>query len=270
MAKRYLLWKPPLVPSKKRLKTFARILKAIRKKSGNKALLLGATPSLRDLLAEMKFDVTLIDFSPNMIFAMTKLRKTESKERKIVGNWLEASRIIEDKFDVIIGDVVTNNLVSIKNYPKFFYEMEKLLKPQGELILCVVGNFKNKKMSIDKMVQIAKNFPDYYKVYENKMYDDIVCLFSDPKIYNQRTFLSNFFLPLIILKQKLKKGEINKKEFNLLRSIIHLPLKISCPPSKVFNKLASQYFKIIKIDWDKNCHPVYNYFHRVYRLKRKN
>ena len=78
--------KPPERPSKKEIAIYEKHLQEIlwaRKKRKIKAIIFGATPEIRDLLAKHKiFDVTIVDINPNMVRAMQELLKiSKAKER---------------------------------------------------------------------------------------------------------------------------------------------------------------------------------------------
>lgn len=258
----YQKFLPPLVPSRRRIKIYKDLLKGVIKDSGNKVLLLGATPAIRDLLAQMKFDVTLIDVSLNMIKAMTRLRKINSKERKIIGNWLEAETLIKDKFDCVIGDAVTNNLI-FSQYPVFFQKMKDLLKPSGSLILCHCGKFLKKKMTVSQLVKKAESQPRYFREYANKFFDYFLCLMYDPRIYRRGILWLNG------VNRVLKEKKVNSKLYSLLAFDDFPALKVSLPTQGDFKKTFAGCFKLEAIKQEKNCHPVYYTFHKIYQLRPK-
>ena len=72
---------PPSRPSRGDLDIYRKLISKYKeKKRPVKALILGATPELRDLLAYFKFEVTVADINPAMIQAMTSLKKSKSRE----------------------------------------------------------------------------------------------------------------------------------------------------------------------------------------------
>ncbi|PIN85987.1 hypothetical protein COV19_07255 [Candidatus Woesearchaeota archaeon CG10_big_fil_rev_8_21_14_0_10_44_13] len=102
------------------------------KKSKIKVLVLGATPELRDMLARIKADVSLIDVSKYMIREMTKLRKTRSKEHRFTGNWLKMP-FSGGYFDIVVGDLAQGNIPKNKK-DIFLAEISRVLKKEGYFI----------------------------------------------------------------------------------------------------------------------------------------
>jgi SAM-dependent methyltransferase len=103
------------------------------KKNGVKALVLGATPELRDILAELGYEVTILDINNEMIQAMTSLLKVKNpKERVVVGNWLE-NPLPSGSFDLVIGDAVLPN-VMWEERTKLLREVHRVLRPNGVFV----------------------------------------------------------------------------------------------------------------------------------------
>ncbi|MFH1769927.1 MAG: class I SAM-dependent methyltransferase [archaeon] len=114
---------------------FYKLSKIAIEKTGSKnpkVLLLGATPLVRDYLAKLDAEVTLIDLSKKMIKEMTKMCNHKKKENFVAGNWLDMP-FKNHEFDVVVGDIVLPN-VSIKNTDKFLKEVNRVLKPEGAFI----------------------------------------------------------------------------------------------------------------------------------------
>ena len=125
-------YKAPGAPSKSDLMIYRRYWHQIfGKEIGVKALVLGSTPQLRDLLYELRAEVTIIDINFEMSLAMTELLKKAKPDREvwIKANWLN-NPLADNYFDVILGDVVLEN-VPTPLQPKFFQQLRKILKPGG-------------------------------------------------------------------------------------------------------------------------------------------
>lgn len=143
--------------------------KIIGNKKGAKALVLGATPQLRDMLSGLKCRTTLVDINPEMVHAMTTLlkRKPYKKEIKRRGNWLD-TKLPEKSFDIIVGDAVIGN-VGWEQQDKMLEEMRRILKGDGAFITRVeafpekwknspfekvFGKFKRKKKSMRSAMEL--------------------------------------------------------------------------------------------------------------------
>lgn len=103
---------PPASPSKVDINIYGQFIMssiAERKTNTATALLLGCTPSLRLLMANMDIFVTCVDVNPNMIASTTSLIGEKANgESYICQDWLEME--LEHKYSVIIGDKVLDNI----------------------------------------------------------------------------------------------------------------------------------------------------------------
>jgi SAM-dependent methyltransferase len=138
--------------SKQEVNQYKQWLKEIRQladknKKPLSALVLGATPELRDALSEFGYEISSIDINKDMFLAMDQLLKSkDSKEKIVIGNWLE-NNLPSDSFDVILGDAVLPNIPWSQRI-KLLKEVKRLLKPNGIFLtraFCVPGKkpFKN-------------------------------------------------------------------------------------------------------------------------------
>lgn len=261
-------WKPPYRPSKRRMGIYKKLILSAIINSGKKALLLGATPEVRNLLYRLGCEVTLLDINPNVIRAMEEFMKfkNRAKEKIVIGNWLKASELLRKKFDIVIGDSVTNNLIS-KQLPKFFAELRKLIKPLGSVILTNGGRYpKPRKFTAEDMVRRVKKNKNYYRNKKKLMYDTWLVWAFDSKIYNPRT--GDIFCDTQekIFEDKFKKGKITREELNLLKiKLGHLECSAM---GKEIEKLMKKHFKINRIFRESKSHRVFD-FYRIYELRPK-
>ena len=120
------------------------------------------------MLAELHFEVTIFDFNPDMIKAMTMVRKIKSKEKVVVGDWFKKN--ISDRYDLITGDTVFNN-VKPSQYIKLANIMKSYLKTDGLCLQEICGNFSRQKGQnridglVNKMKSNSKYFNDKKNVY---------------------------------------------------------------------------------------------------------
>jgi len=90
---------------------FITIAKGNKKKI--KALILGATPEIRDLSLSMGFETISVDISPSLLLALTNVMEHKENSNNIfmVGDWLNLHKFLEkDSFDIVLGDLAVNNL----------------------------------------------------------------------------------------------------------------------------------------------------------------
>ncbi|MCD4761314.1 class I SAM-dependent methyltransferase [bacterium] len=119
--------------------------KAIGKKTEFTALVLGATPELRDMVLERGGQLTTLDISQDMIKKTTPLMKHQNhtNETIIEGSWLE-SGFKDNSFNIILGDGISAN-IAFQDQDQLFSQLKRLLNSDGFLILREVGLSKDRK-----------------------------------------------------------------------------------------------------------------------------
>lgn|GEM_PF-4065973 len=129
-------WKQITSPSRPTEKELSIFRKACEKKligvTDPKVLIMGATPELRDLLADYKnAEIVLLDINMEMILGMTSLTqiKNEENETWIKGNWIKAP-LPEKYFDLILADFTVENL-PLHLHQQYFENIHHWLKDDG-------------------------------------------------------------------------------------------------------------------------------------------
>jgi hypothetical protein len=86
ITKEWAVMIPPLRPSFGEITIYQRCLENIigKKRKKIRALILGATPELRDLTARLGIDTTIVDVNPNMVRGMTELLEYSDGQEKVV------------------------------------------------------------------------------------------------------------------------------------------------------------------------------------------
>jgi hypothetical protein len=227
--------KHPIVPGRESISIYKKLIKKYIK--GKKALLLGPTWQIRDMLAKMKFHVTCVDISSQVLEFHNRMCKVKKRNEKIlVNDWLKYSP--KEKYDLVIGDAA-NFQFSEENYPKFFKKVASWLKPDGVSIQLIEINNNNPRVSlkyIANYINNSKKPEDYrmraycyigYLVFKNKEgYGDLAALDSD-------------------LKRLVEKGTLNKIKYE--KFSLHLKRFMACLlPKKKVEKYMKQYLKIIE------------------------
>ena len=159
---------PPSRISKEEIQNYRNWLKkANEKKESKKALVLGATPEIRDILKENNYEITIIDINTEMILAMTSLLKTKNPDEIFVkANWLN-NPLADNYFDVVVGDAILPN-IPLKDRTQLLSKINRLLKPNGIFItraFCVPDKkpFKN----VDEILEyFSKKEPNMQSALE--------------------------------------------------------------------------------------------------------
>jgi ubiquinone/menaquinone biosynthesis C-methylase UbiE len=231
--------------------------KVIHKCKGKcKAIIYGATPELRDLLAKYEVDVTLVDINPNMVKAMEQLLEySDGNEKVIISNWTEIP-LKDGQYDVILCD---HGLVHVpfEIWPKFFSEMARLLKKGGFMINSMVTVPRNQIISMEEFIGMYKrgnifSMEDkFFALFRASLgLDDIKegKYLKDMDDYNKK------------LKEYVEKGEITEKDFSFLEN--PWKAKAVLPPKEAVDQESNKYFQIKSIRTNLE-HPVFT-CHKIY------
>ena len=253
---------PPWRPTDKEIDIYEDyLLKAVKNIKKPKMLILGATPELRDLTAKHKIATTIVDINPNMVAAMASILEiSDGREKKLIANWLEIP-LPAHQFDAILCDHGMH-WIFFDEWDKFLKDKNRLLKKGGYFINSYVTVDKNEIMNVDDIVKVFKNNKftredKFYYVYramfgfndaEGKLY------YKDLGRYDKD------------LAKYVKRGVLNKKEFEFLKCPFGDVKCVNVPKEEVDKKLG-QYFEIksIKVNFE---HPVFT-CHKIYFLKAK-
>ncbi len=150
---------PPGVPSESAIEHYKRlILKSTNNKPG-KALVLGATPQIRDMLQDINFEVTIIDINFEMIFATTDMMRHKNPEEIIVrSNWITCP-LKSNYYDIVIGDLVLCNIPkNLKD--KFLRQIHRVLKKDGSWITKLfIMNIDSKEENFEDLIEPFKTLP---------------------------------------------------------------------------------------------------------------
>lgn len=122
-------FKPPSRPSKEETEIYARLIKQNCSES-QRALILGATPEILNVLSEANLQTDLIDINQEMVDAMLEIASQSEHERVItIGNWLDMP-YEDNSFDVVLGDAVIQN-VPYADRHNMIEQIWRVLRPGG-------------------------------------------------------------------------------------------------------------------------------------------
>lgn len=246
-------YRPPGRPSKSAIAEYRRHLKTAKQglKRKPRVLIFGATPELRDVAYEEKYEVTFIDLNLEMILAMTSIMKHKNPEEiAVCGNWCDLP-FQNHYFDAALGDIVLSNVPG-ELQDTFLKETQRVLKPQGYFI--------------SKIEVVPKDFPfESYEAVLNKFknvplsfYPDRASMPLELMVYfhnltfNHKKKLIDLSLVIKGLKKYFKKDRFahpNKK----LNALLNDMWQMWQPMNKTWSvsweheveKQTKKYFKII-------------------------
>lgn len=231
------LWRrygPPARPTEGDIRIFERhARRAVRDKTGW-ALVLGATPELRDLLAKMSFRVTAVDNGLRMLLAMTTLlTQVAERENLVVGEWLTLP-FGDDLFDLIIGDR-SFNMLPVSRLDSLMVELWRVLRPEGllstSLYVHAIGRPLQQVLS-EWGLGKSRIFADlwFWALYSS--YDET------SQTVDTKSYLDE-------LDKLYEDGHLPQSTYRLFRNIEKRPGKITVPKSADFESLLAKYYTIL-------------------------
>ncbi len=258
--------KVPHRPSVGELRIYEDYIKKLVKEGKKTALVLGATPGIRDILAKYNFEATLLDVNFDMIKAMGSLvRRKKRSEKIVIGNWIKMP-FKENSFDIALGDHSYSN-IDFKKWDKLSKEIIRVLKPDGYHIHNM-NIALPEKLSFEGLIKKYRQNPELFRDYKNKVLYQYQVYTSDPRIYNRKIFKSDWEKYDNILAKFYRVGKISKKELKILGNPLSTKgFKFYLPPKKIVDKLFKKYFRIIKVKHNK-AHPVFKRY-QIYLMKNK-
>ena len=262
--------KPPERPSQEEMAIYEKHLKEILqiRRGKIKAVILGTTPEIRDLLARYKiFDVTLVDISPNMVRAMQELLKiSKGREKVVIANWLKTG-LPAHQYDVVFCDHGSAH-IKYPQWPDFFKEQKKFLKKDGFVLHNIVTRPLVEAISVIDFVKIYKKTKSKFSRHD-KFYYNYLCFlkFKDYKTkYNKRLGDVNK-----ILKRFVSQKRITQKDFQKMKTPWEDAI-VAIPPQRVVNEIFQKFFVLRALEYGTD-HPIYTchqiYFGQIKQLKKK-
>jgi len=252
---------PPGRPSKQAISLYRQFAKKsfIGLKHQPRVLVLGATPEIRDILAGLKVEVSIIDLNMEMILAMTEVTKKKNPNEIIVkGDWTKMP-FASNYYDLVMGDIVLSNVPRSLQTP-FLKEVKRVLGPRGYFIskMEVVPNdwqFESFDTVLNKYAKIP--------VVKNTAMELFAHLHTN--IYQPKNRLIDTNDIKKGLKKYFKKGKYkhpSSKVTKLLNKIWEtwkpMEKRWTVAYEKEVSKQVSQYFKIQKKIVLNDC-----YFHEI-------
>jgi ubiquinone/menaquinone biosynthesis C-methylase UbiE len=256
---------PPWRPSKGEINIYEDYVQKILHKCNGKckALIMGSTPELRDMLAKYEIDVTLVDINPNMARAMTELLEySDGKEKIVNANWLNMP-IKESQFDIILCDQGLHHIF-FEDWEKQLTEVSRLLKNEGYFLNGIVTVEEKEKITAAKIVNILKNTTFSL---EDSFYYGYRLWCSIPDV-EERKFYKD--CEVIIQEYERLYGEekIDKKEMEMLIIPFFIKgLKVVMPIKSAVDQMLGKYFTIksVRVNFE---HPAFT-CHKIYFGKKK-
>jgi hypothetical protein len=100
------------------------------------SLVMGMTLGLREVLCDLRHKVTCLEISDDAIdFLGDGIPESCRKNETIVkGSWLEMSKLLDNKYQFILGDGVFPNILEFKDQELLIREIRKMLLKNGKFL----------------------------------------------------------------------------------------------------------------------------------------
>jgi len=249
---------PPARPSRGDLKVYDRHIEELPFRPRN-ALVLGATPEIRDLLARKKIQVTISDFNINMIKAMSLLCKTKSKERILLANWMK--KFTDDKFDLILSDAGLN-MLNWKDWEKTLGNIRDMLTPRG-YVLQKIAFYDKKRGKMNSLEIIKKWRAKKLRTPDMRWFLE---MYSDYGVYDRKSMIDSKVKLLAGFEKSYKNGDLRDKEWEIVKRYDD-KVVMTVPSKNKVNGIIKKYFRIVRVTAGEDF--LYCQDMPVYLLKRK-
>ena len=211
MAVKWRTFTPPVRPSKAEIYFYEYKIRELIfgcKKRNLKALVLGATPEFRDLLAQYKDEIqtTLIDNNEVSVGAMNLLMQKKNPEEKIVlGNWLKMPFPVHS-FDLVFSDSAQDN-IPFKVFDQFFEAVHKILKPTGYWFFGAVNLDRKDGINFAKYLHLYRKNPRYFRKFQNFVWR-LFQLAKDNKFYDAQSRVFDFHKVDLAVQKLVQEGKL--------------------------------------------------------------
>ena len=254
----------PFAPDKSELRAYKSAFKLIKDAPKN-ALILGATPELRDLAIKHGFKSHAVDLSKDVLKKYSSIMKYKNHKYNIpiVKNWLNM-KFKDNFFGIILGDMSLNNLATKKDNLKLVKIMKKVLAPKGMFATRHFLYLKTvKPMPLKKLLKAYRGkkitYADFVAELRSLTYKD--------RVYNEKTYQYDAKKNFDLIDLDYKKGLFTEKEYRGIAPFRNNVINTFYPEDKFISLFEDNGFKLKKRVINKK-HRFYKFF-PVYIFQRE-
>lgn len=248
---------PPFAPSKNEVSFYRKYLDLV---SGNelpdRALILGATPELRDSAIDANLESWAVDISGEMMEKFSSLMKHHKHpfDKQQVKNWLEID-FPELYFGAVLGDASFINLTSRKHNRELAKVCSKIIKKGGYLILrqAVYTRYKG----YDNALKLVDDFRSRKIGWQDLFIELRFNIFKN-ELYDKKTYQYNGIKNFELIDELYNKGILNKQEYERINRFRNNVTNTFYPEEEFVRMIESNGFKLVKRFHDKP-YLFYNY-----------
>lgn len=254
---------PPFAPSKNELNFYKKYIVKITKTKAlpRRALILGATPELRDLAIKFGLESHSVDISKEMMEKFSSLMKFSGhpKDKRLIKNWLQM-KYPKNYFGIIMGDASLNNLATCADNDILFEICSRILGDGGFLVLRQIvypSKFKPYK-------NLKRFINDYRlkKIAWEDFFTELRIFIFKEKIYNKKTFQYDAGKNFKLIDELFKNKIITANEYNRINIFRNKVINTFYPRINFIKAAEKKKFKILK-EFHDNQFRLFNYMYMM-------
>ncbi|MBS3121761.1 class I SAM-dependent methyltransferase [Candidatus Woesearchaeota archaeon] len=254
---------PPRVPTSAELKFYENYLKEaknlsdekitfLRKSAGERkeleknALILGATPELRDLVLDSGFNCYSVELNKDVAEKLSEImnNKGHPRDKVIIGDWLEMDKKKKffDFFDIVLGDGSFINLATKEDNEKLARILSKVIVKGGYFVTRqVVWTDKFKPMQKNKLIEAFRK----KEICWQDLFIELRFWTYKKECLNNKTYQYDAKKNFELINTDFKKGLLNKEEYELLTTFRNNIINTIYPEKEFISLIEKNNFKHI-------------------------
>lgn len=254
---------PPFAPSKNELNFYQNYINKISKDKNfpQRALILGATPELRDGAIKAGLESYAVDISKEMMdkFSILMKHRNHSKDKRIIKDWLKID-FPEDYFGIIMGDASFINLATKKNNERLIKICAKILIKGGYLVLRQVV-YPEKFKNYSDYNKLIKDYRGRKVSWEDFFMELRVMIFKE-KVFNKKTFQYSAEKCFKIIDGLIRKKKLTEQEYFKINTFRNNLINIFYPEEEFIKMVGKENFRLVSVLKDK----PFRFFQYLYMM----
>lgn len=258
---------PPFAPSQKEQEFYKKYCEQVAKSDNlpKRALILGATPELRDIAVNAGLESFAVDISEEMMekFSALMERQDDVLDKKIIKNWLEID-FPSEYFGVIMGDASLNNLATTEDNEKIVEICGNILARNGYFVMRQVFYTEDYKGYTDPAAAISDYRANKIS-WEDFFMELRVNSFKD-EAYSSKNFQYDAGKVFDLIEGIYRDGLITESEYERINTFRNNLINSFYPKYEFIKMAENRKFKLLEEYHDEQF-LFFNYLFMVCLIK---
>ncbi len=238
---------PPFTPSQNEQKFYKKYCEKVSASENlpKRALILGATPELRDMAIKIGIESIAVDISEEMMEKFSALMEKQGDilDKTIIKDWLKMD-FPSDYFGIIMGDASLNNLATTGDNERLANICRDILAKNGYFIMRQVFYVKDYKGYTD-----PKKVIDDYRAgkisWEDFFMELRINSFKD-QVYSPENFQYNAGKAFDLIEGIYKDGMITQPEYERINTFRNDLINSFYPKNEFIKMMEEKEFKLME------------------------